>query len=203
MTGYGAGKVRLVEKVGLSVLEQQSLEERKRTAQYASTFLQCFEPAIPHLVRNGTKLAVNAGASDTKLLARVCQQMVRDAGYDLKVAWVEGDDVTDAFLEMVNDGKEFRSVADNRTLEEWGFSPICAQAYLGSLGITEALRQGADIVICGRVSDAAPTIGIAAWWHNWEATNYDQLAGALIAGHIIECSAFVTGGVRVQRHPKA
>ena len=50
------------------------------------------------------------------------------------------------------------------------------------------------MLICGRVSDAAPTIGIAAWWHGWDATRLDELAGALIAGHLIECSAFVTGG---------
>jgi len=62
------------------------------------------------------------------------------------------------------------------------------------LGIAQALRQGADIVICGRVSDAAPTIGVAAWWHGWDATQLNELGGALIAGHIIECSAFVTGG---------
>ncbi|KAH7024550.1 uncharacterized protein B0I36DRAFT_366489 [Microdochium trichocladiopsis] len=75
-----------------------------------------------------------------------------------------------------------------------GHEPICALAYLGSLGIAEALRQGADMVICGRVSDAAPTVGLAAWWHNWSSDQFDELAGALIAGHLIECSVFVTGG---------
>ncbi|KAF2114571.1 hypothetical protein BDV96DRAFT_547692 [Lophiotrema nucula] len=195
MTGYGAGKQRLLQKHGVKELGSMQLEERKKTAQYASTFLQCFEPAIDELAKNKTKLAVNAGASDTELLARVCKQMVEEKGYEMKVAWVEGDDVTERFKEMVAEGTEFKSV-DRRgiTIKEWGFEPSCAQAYLGSLGIAEALRQGADIVICGRVSDAAPTIGIAAWWHGWTAEQHDELAGALIAGHIIECSAFVTGG---------
>lgn len=145
MTGYGAGKARQDASVaGLS------LEERKKTAMYASTFLQCFEPAIPHLAKNKTKLAVNAGASDTKLLAEVVKDMVQKAGHDMKVAWVEGDDVTSQFKEMTKAGHVFKSVTDGKTLEEWGHEPICAQAYLGSLGITEALRKGADIVICGR-----------------------------------------------------
>jgi hypothetical protein len=145
MTGYGAGKARQQLPKG-----QLSLEERKKTAMYASTFLQCFEPAIHELVKNRTKLAVNAGASDTQLLAEVVKDMATKAGYDLKVAWVEGDDVTEPFKKMVADGHVFKSSTNGMTLSEWGHDPICAQAYLGSLGITEALRQGADIVICGR-----------------------------------------------------
>jgi hypothetical protein len=148
MTGYGAGKARKVA-AGLES-DNLPLMERKKTAQYASTFLQCFEPAIHDLARNGTKLAVNAGASDTKLLAEVCQEMVHKAGYKMKVAWVEGDDVTEPFKEMVVNGTPFKSLTDGKTLKEWGFDPICAQAYLGSLGIAEALCKGADIVICGR-----------------------------------------------------
>jgi hypothetical protein len=149
MTGYGAGKARKLEGVP-GVYQQQSLAERKKTAQYASTFLQCFEPAIESLVKNGTKLVVNAGASDTQLLAEVVQDMVKTAGYGLNVAWVEGDDVTIPFKKMASEGEVFKSVTDGKTLQEWGFDPICAQAYLGSLGIAEALNQGADIVICGR-----------------------------------------------------
>jgi hypothetical protein len=145
MTGYGAGKARQESK-----RTDASLDERKKTAMYASTFLQCFEPAISSLTRNGTKLAVNAGASDTELLALVVKDMLEKAGHPLKVAWVEGDDVTVPFKSMIQDDHVFKSLTDGRTLTEWGHDPICAQAYLGSLGIAEALRQGADIVICGR-----------------------------------------------------
>jgi hypothetical protein len=148
MTGYGTGK----QKKKDSGMEDAKLplEERKKTAQYASTFLQCFEPAIPDLIRNKTKLVVNAGASDTELLAEVCLDMIKQRGLDAKVAWIEGDDVTEPFKSMVVHGTTFTSVNDGRTYHEWGFDVICAQAYLGSLGIAEALRQGADIVICGR-----------------------------------------------------
>lgn len=69
-----------------------------------------------------------------------------------------------------------------------------ANAYMGARGIVEAFRQGADIVICGRCSDASPVIAAAWYWYSWDATNYDALAGSLIAGHLIECSAYVTGG---------
>ena len=147
MTGYGAGKAR---RGGLAGWEDLPLSEKRKNAQFASTFLQCFEPAIGGIAENGAKLAVNAGASDTELLAQVCQGMVKTAGFDLKVAWVEGDDVTVPFKRMVDQGTNFKSLTDGKTLREWGFTPLCAQAYLGSLGIAEALRQGADIVICGR-----------------------------------------------------
>lgn len=71
---------------------------------------------------------------------------------------------------------------------------VSAHAYLGARGIVEGLRRGADIVICGRVADASPVIAAAWFWHDWCETNYDKLAGSLIAGHLIECSAYVTGG---------
>lgn len=71
---------------------------------------------------------------------------------------------------------------------------VSANAYLGAHAIYEALRNGADIIICGRVSDASPVIACAWYWWSWTNTDYDQLAGALIAGHMIECSAYVTGG---------
>lgn len=62
------------------------------------------------------------------------------------------------------------------------------------MGIAEAFRAGADIIICGRVADASPTIGAAAWWHGWERSDLDALAGSLMAGHLIECSSYATGG---------
>lgn len=71
---------------------------------------------------------------------------------------------------------------------------VSAHAYLGARGIVDGLRRGADIIICGRVADASPVIAAAWYWHSWAETDYDRLAGSLVAGHLIECSAYVTGG---------
>jgi hypothetical protein len=71
---------------------------------------------------------------------------------------------------------------------------VSANAYLGARAIVQGLRLGADIIICGRVADASPVTGAAWYWHSWSDTDYDNLAGALIAGHLIECSAYVSGG---------
>lgn len=71
---------------------------------------------------------------------------------------------------------------------------MAANAYLGYRAIKKGLDEGADIVICGRVADASPVIGAAAWWYDWAESDFDQLAGALVAGHLIECSTYITGG---------
>ncbi|CAN9201902.1 unnamed protein product [Alternaria alternata] len=193
MTVHGSGKVK--QKSTKSNNGTMSLEERKKSAMYADTFIQCFEPAVPNLVKNKTKLAVNAGASDTELLAEVVVDILEKQGAShLKVAWIEGDDVTGQVNSLIKKGEKFESLMHGKKLEEWGMEPVCAQAYLGGLCIAEAFRQGADIVLAGRVADAAPVIGAAAWWHDWKNDQFDELAGALIAGHLVECSAYVTGG---------
>jgi len=168
MTVHGSGKVKNSttknnNSSSSSSSSKPSLEERMKNAMYADTFLQCFEPAIPNLVKNKTKLAVNAGASDTELLAQVVVDLLQKQGAgQLKVAWIEGDDVTAQVNSLIKKGEKFESLMHGKKLEEWGMEPICAQAYLGGLCIAEAFRQGADIVIAGRVADAAPVIGAAA-----------------------------------------
>lgn len=162
MHGTGKQKNLLASASSSSSGTKPSLEERKKTAMYAETFLQCFEPTIDVLVKNGTKMAVNAGASDTELLAEVVQEMLKERGVELKVSWISGDDVTEQVRGLIKTGEQFENLQHGKKLEELGFEPICAQAYLGGLCIAEALRDGADIVICGRVADAAPIIGVAA-----------------------------------------
>lgn len=129
---------------------------------FAENFMDCFEPAIDSLAQRGIKLAVNAGASDTEVLAKLVQQKVKDKGYNLKVAWIEGDEQTDNVRKLIKQGETFESLMHGRKIQDWEQEILCAQCYLGGLGIAEALRQGADIVIAGRVADAAPTIGAAA-----------------------------------------
>ncbi|KXJ85752.1 hypothetical protein Micbo1qcDRAFT_102987, partial [Microdochium bolleyi] len=191
MTVQGSGKINALKATEGKTL---SFEEKVANAQYAESFLWCLEPALDDIARKGIKLAVNAGASDTELLAQVVQRMVRDRGLSLKIAWVEGDDATGAVKALLEQGEEFRSLMHGRSVDEWGLDPVCAQCYLGGLGIARALAEGADIVICGRVSDASPIIGAAAWWHGWRPDQFDELAGSLIIGHLLECASYVSGG---------
>ena len=161
---------------------------------YEETFVEAITPALEDLERNHIKVAVNAGATDTaKLHQHICG-LVQKKGLNLNVAYVDGDVVTDTVRPLIKDGKSFPHLADSLNhLSKDGDEVVFAQCYLGAWGITRAFREGADIVLCGRVSDASPAVGAAAWWHNWEEDQYDELAAALIAGHLIECTGYVTG----------
>ncbi|KAH7384184.1 hypothetical protein DE146DRAFT_759975 [Phaeosphaeria sp. MPI-PUGE-AT-0046c] len=190
MTMHGTGKIRNTEQM----LAAHSFEEKINHAMFAENFMDCFEPAIADIATRGIKLAVNAGASDTELLAQLVDKKCKEAGYPLKIAWIEGDDVTGTVKSMLNKGEGFKSLMHNKSVKEWGLEPVCAQCYLGGLGIAKALTEGADIVIAGRVSDASPIIGAAAWWHEWTSDQFDELAGSLVIGHLLECAAYVSGG---------
>lgn len=158
-------------------------------------FIESLDPALEHIARYGIKVAVNAGASDTALLHKVVTDMVKEKGLSLKVAWVSGDEVLPAVQKAQREGKsKFENICTGETLDEWKFEPIYAQAYLGGLGIAAAFDEGADIVVCGRVSDASPVIGAAYWWHHWRRDQLNKLANAFVAGHLIECSNYVCGG---------
>ena len=112
----------------------------------------------------------------------------------LKVAYIDGDDLMPRMEELKKEGQKFTNIEKNVSIEKSGFMPLTSNAYLGAWGIKEALDHGADIVVCPRVTDAAVVIGPAAWKFNWERDNFDALAGALAAGHIIECGCQATGG---------
>ncbi|GLB10271.1 hypothetical protein AtubIFM57258_006673 [Aspergillus tubingensis] len=186
--------------VGTAAIKARDLteenEQNRSKGAYAKEFLQCFEPAIADLSAHGMKLVVNAGASDTELLAIECQKLVQRNGHgNLRIAWIEGDNVTNILLEQRKKGDENYPIRlSGKSLSEVDPNFVFAQCYLGGWGIAKALAEGADIVICGRVSDASPVVGVAAWWHGWSENNYDELARALIAGHLIECSGYATGG---------
>ena len=96
--------------------------------------------------------------------------------------------------ELSSSGEKLKNIDKNNDLFSYEKKPVTANAYLGAWGIKEALDNGADVVICPRVTDAAVVIGPAAWKFNWSRNDYDQLAGALAAGHVIECGAQATGG---------
>ena len=159
--------------------------------------MEALEPALADLAKYNIKVAVNAGASDTEGLSKVVREMIRAKGLDekLKVAWISGDEILPIIQSSIQNGAStFTNIYTGENLSSWDFEPIYAQAYLGGLGIAAAFTEGANIVICGRVSDASPVIGSAVWYHGWQRCQLDELANALVAGHLIECSNYVCGG---------
>lgn len=170
---------------------------------FEAQFVESITPALPHLARRGIRVAVNAGACDTQRLHARLESLVSGAGLNLKVSWVSGDEVLPQLQALIDEeaadpasaaDSKLRHLTTGQNLRNWPFKPLYAQCYLGCWGIVEAFRAGADIVVCGRVADAAPTMAAAAAWHGWSRTDYAALAHSLVAGHLIECSYYVTGG---------
>ncbi|KAH6975149.1 hypothetical protein BKA56DRAFT_633887 [Ilyonectria sp. MPI-CAGE-AT-0026] len=162
--------------------------------EFETSFLEALEPALPYLESRKIKVAVNAGGSDTQKLYNIVVDKIKSAGLNLQVAWVGGDEVMDAVQTARAQGDGFKSLTNGKQLSDWEFDPIYAQCYLGCWGIVEAFKQGADIVLCGRVADASSIIGCAAYHYGWNRGDFQQLASAFVAGHFIECSTYVTGG---------
>ncbi|HWC24891.1 MAG TPA: acyclic terpene utilization AtuA family protein [Flexivirga sp.] len=143
---------------------------------YAKTFLEQLRDCLGTAVERGVRIVSNAGGLNPAGLAARIKHLAREAGVVVSVAHVDGDDL--------------RSVAT-----QFGFGQtLTANAYLGAFGIAEALHRGADIVVTGRVTDASLTIGPAIAAHDWGRTDFDRLAGALVAGHVLECGSQATGG---------
>ncbi|GAB3698506.1 acyclic terpene utilization AtuA family protein [Saccharopolyspora tripterygii] len=161
---------------------------------YVEYFLEQLRPHLATLAERRTRVVVNAGGFNPSGLAEATRQLVAEAGADLTVAHVEGDNVLARLDELQAAGHDLASMDTGEPLSSWRGRPVAANAYLGGWGIATALRAGADIVVCGRVTDASLTVGPAAWWHDWQRTDFDQLAAAVVAGHIIECGPHATGG---------
>ena len=164
------------------------------TKGYAATFLQHLNAALEHLVANGIRLVVNAGGLNPAGLADATRELIARRGYDLRVSHIDGDDVFGRLEPLQQAGHPLPHLTSAEPLSSWPHQPLTANAYLGGLGIARALANGADIVITGRVADASLVVGPAAWWWSWTPDDYDALAGAVAAGHVIECGPQATGG---------
>ncbi|HEY1966768.1 MAG TPA: acyclic terpene utilization AtuA family protein, partial [Pseudonocardia sp.] len=164
------------------------------TKGYATTFMQHLDAALEHLVENRIRLVVNAGGLNPAGLAAATRDWIARRGYQLRVSHVDGDDVFGRLDALRQAGYSLPHLTSGEPLTSWGHRPLTANAYLGGFGIARAVHNGADIVITGRVADASVVVGAAAWWWGWTPHDYDALAGAVAAGHVIECGPQATGG---------
>lgn len=153
-------------------------------AGYARTFLRQLEDCLGLAHERSVKIVTNAGGLNPAGLADAVRTLAGRLGIPVRVAHVEGDDLTASFPQALDSARP-------------GWTPrgaLAAHAYLGGFGIAECLTAGADIVVTGRVTDAALVTGPAAAHFGWSPTQYDRLAGAVVAGHVLECGTQATGG---------
>ena len=163
-------------------------------AGYATSFVTQWEQIAATVVERGIKVVVNAGGLNPAGLAGAVRAVADRLGLTVRVAQVDGDDLLARLPELQAAGEPLAHLDDGRPLAGQPVPPVAANAYLGCFGIAGALAAGADVVVCGRVTDAALTMGPAAWRHGWARDDWDALAGALVAGHVIECGTQATGG---------
>jgi hypothetical protein len=140
---------------------------------YAKTFVRQVEDTLGLALESGVKIVSNAGGLNPAGLADRLREVAKGLGLDPAIAHVEGDDVRALGLRE---------------------GALTANAYLGGFGIAAALTAGADIVVTGRVTDASLVVGPAVAHFGWAPTSYDELAGAVVAGHVLECGTQATGG---------
>ena len=144
---------------------------------YARTFVRQLEDCLGLALERGVMIVANAGGLNPAGLAERVREVASGLGLDPQVAHVQGDDLIDRAASLGIGG-----------------SPLTANAYLGAFGVAAALSRGADVVVTGRVTDASVVVGPAVARFGWTPTSYDELAGASVAGHVIECGAQATGG---------
>jgi hypothetical protein len=159
---------------------------------YARTFVTQMEQIMGTCLDRGIKVVSNAGGLDPDGCAEAVAEVAQKLGLHPKIAYVRGDDLVPRMAELIASDKLSHFETGEPIKDASAF--LTANAYLGCWGIVDALERGADIVITGRVTDAAVVCGPAAWHHRWSRTDWDALAGAVAAGHVIECGAQATGG---------
>jgi hypothetical protein len=182
-------------EVSLSILAMQ--RERDPQAGFARDFIDVVRSLGSYWNSGGRcRIIANAGGLNPRGCAEACQHVLAEVGCRaMRIGVVSGDDV----LEMLRDGSaadsDYCNLDTGEPIRRVRDRLVTANAYLGAAGIVEALAHGADIVITGRVAD--PSLAVAPCLHHfgWQDDELDRLAGATVAGHLIECGTQVTGGI--------
>ncbi len=176
----------------MAILFRQKLKDA--SLGYARSFLRQMEDVMGLCLDRNIKVVSNAGGLNPKGLADALQAVADKLGLAPTIAYIEGDDLLPRLGDLQTQGETFRHLDKGVSLQDANAQPISANAYIGGWAVAEALGRGADIVVAGRLADAALVTGPAAWRFGWQRDDWDCLAGAAVAGHIIECGGQATGG---------
>jgi hypothetical protein len=166
---------------------------RERSGGYARTFLRQMEDVLPTCLERGITVVSNAGGLNPRGLADAVRELARRQGVAVTVASVSGDDITARLPELQVGGEAFVNLDTGEPLPA-GAPLVSANAYLGARPIADALAAGAQVVVTGRVTDASVVVGPALHHFGWADDDLGPIAGAVVAGHVIECGAQCCGG---------
>jgi hypothetical protein len=177
----------------LAILQKD--RQRDEARGYTRDLPAYLARALPFVVDGRTKVITNAGGINPAAAAHAAIETARQLGMTgLKIATVVGDDVLARLTALHDGGQSFAHLDDGTEFAEFPGSPLFASAYLGARGIADALEQGADVVITGRVADASLFLAPLAYEHGWAWDDWDRLAAGILVGHLLECSGQSIGG---------
>ncbi|MEL0140152.1 MAG: acyclic terpene utilization AtuA family protein [Acidimicrobiaceae bacterium] len=176
----------------LTMLILARTQAKRPGSGYARTFVTQMEQVMGTCLDQGIKVVSNAGGLDPDHCAEAVAEVADTLGLNPTIAYVNGDNLLPRLDELREAGIDILDLETGEPVAPVDY--ISANAYLGAWGIVEALNRGADIVVTGRTTDAAIVAGPAAWHHGWARDDWDAMAGAVVAGHVIECGTQATGG---------
>ncbi len=176
----------------LTMVILQRQMARNPEAGYCRPFVTELKDVLIDCLDRGVKIVANAGGVNPESCRQAIIALAKANDRSVRVAVVAGDRLTERF--SGTDAPVVRDFSTNSVIKDPADGLLCAHAYLGARGVARALAGGADVVITGRVVDAAVVLGPAAWHFGWAWDDWDRLAAGITAGHLLECGSQVTGG---------
>jgi len=180
-------------EVTMSIMQRQKKKDPEN-AGYATDFVALVDSNINEIINNNIKIIANAGGVNPYACKRELKKISKKHDIDLKIAIVEGDDIYNDLNNLIKDNHEFKNIDTNESISSILNKIYSANVYIDSFSVAKALSLGADIVLCGRISDPGLVVAPCIYEFGWEKDNFNMLASATVAGHIIECGAQCTGG---------
>ena len=188
-------------EVTMSIMQKQ--KSRDPALGYAKDFVPLMERILPVIAQRGIRVVANAGGVNPRACAAAVAERARALGLkNLKIGVVSGDDLLPRLDELLQRGQLLKNMDTGRPLADVRAGVRSANAYLGAGPVVEALSQGADIVVTGRVTDTGLTLGPLRHEFGWAPDAWDNLAAGTVAGHIIECGAQASGGNSLIEWPR-
>jgi hypothetical protein len=180
-------------EVTMSIMQKQKM--RNEHYGYARDFVDVISEILPDIVEKGIRVISNAGGVNPEACKDKILEAVEKQGYkDIKVAVIDGDNILNQIDTLINDGHELKNMDSGEPISTVKDRLLSANVYFGSRPVVEALENGADIIVTGRVTDTGLTLAPMIHEFGWSFDDYNKMAAGTIAGHIIECGAQVSGG---------
>ena len=176
----------------MSILHKQLQRDPK--AGYARDFVTQMRAVMATALERGVTIIANAGGARPRSCAEALLVVASESGLSPAIGVVEGDDVLDELSEWHREGVDLSNMDDGRPFASIADRVISANAYFGAAPVVEALKQGAQIVVTGRVTDTGITVAPMMHHFGWRPDDFDKIASGIVAGHILECGAQATGG---------